>query len=245
VVIYTIAAVGETNRAPFDLPEAEGELVGGFHTEYASLTFASFFLAEYVNMATVAGLGTTMFLGGWRPFPIPGLTGLVGWWGLLWFLLKFSAIMFVYIWIRGTLPRMRYDQFMKLGWKVLVPSAVVWLVIVAVSQALRSGTGVSRSQMLTYLIAAVAVVIVLLLIAEYADRRKAAEPTPDEQALRGPDTTGTFPIPSLDALLADRPLTPVAVTGGPVTETHTIEGGPPTSAGPTGSTGSIEESGRG
>src|SRR5919202_5694684 len=117
MVIYAIAAVGETNRAPFDLPEAEGELVGGFHTEYASLKFASFFLAEYVNMTTVAALATTMFLGGWRPFPIPGLSGLVGWWGVLWFCLKLFAILFVFIWLRGTLPRLRYDQFMKFGWK--------------------------------------------------------------------------------------------------------------------------------
>jgi NADH-quinone oxidoreductase subunit H len=239
MVIYSIAAIGETNRAPFDLPEAEGELVGGFHTEYSSLKFGMFFLAEYINMTTVAALGTTMFLGGWRPPPIPGLSGLVGWWGLLWFVLKVYTILFVFIWVRFSLPRLRYDQFMRFGWKGLVPAAIVWLVIVAVSQAVRGSTGVSRSQLLSYLIAAVVVIILLLVIAEYADRRRAStSPPPEEQALRGPDTTGAFPVPSIDALLADRPLTPVVVTGGPVTETRTIEGS-------TSGTSSTEETGRG
>ena len=136
-VIYVIAMVGETNRAPFDLAEAEGELVGGFHTEYSSLKFALFFLAEYINMVTVSALATTLFLGGWRaPWPIslwPGANS--GWWPLLWFFGKIAVFLFVFIWLRGTLPRLRYDQFMQLGWKVLIPVSLVWIVLVAAVRA--------------------------------------------------------------------------------------------------------------
>ena len=128
-VIYVIAVVGETNRAPFDLPEAESELVGGFHTEYSSLKFALFFLAEYINMVTVSALAATLFMGGWRaPWPISIWDGAnTGWWPLLWFFLKVVVALFVFIWLRGTLPRLRYDQFMRFGWKVLVPTALLWI----------------------------------------------------------------------------------------------------------------------
>ena len=133
--IYCIAAVGETNRAPFDLPEAESELVAGFHTEYSSAKFALFFLAEYINMVTVSALATTLFLGGWRPPPIPIISGLTtGAWPLLWFFLKVSIFLFGFIWLRGTLPRYRYDQFMALGWKRLIPIALGWLVVVATAR---------------------------------------------------------------------------------------------------------------
>ncbi len=132
-LIYLIAMVGETNRAPFDLPEAEGELVGGFHTEYSSMRFAMFFMAEYMNMITVSALATTLFLGGWHaPLPfnlIPGLDS--GWWGLLWFLVKVVLVLSVFVWLRGTLPRMRYDQFMRFGWRWLIPISLVWIVAVA------------------------------------------------------------------------------------------------------------------
>ncbi|MDN5763370.1 MAG: NADH-quinone oxidoreductase subunit NuoH [Microlunatus sp.] len=131
--IYLISMVGETNRAPFDLPEAEGELVGGFHTEYSSMRFAMFFMAEYMNMITVSALATTLFLGGWHaPLPfnlIPALDQ--GWWGLLWFVLKVLVCLFVFVWLRGTLPRLRYDQFMSFGWKWLIPIALVWIIAVA------------------------------------------------------------------------------------------------------------------
>ena len=122
-VVYLTSMVGETNRAPFDLPEAEGELVGGFHTEYSSLKFAMFMLAEYVNMTTVSALATTMFLGGWHaPWPISIWDGAnTGWWPLIWFVAKVWGFLFFYIWLRATLPRLRYDQFMALGWKVLIP----------------------------------------------------------------------------------------------------------------------------
>ena len=124
--------VGETNRAPFDLAEAEGELVGGFHTEYSSLKFALFFLAEYVNMVTVSALATTLFLGGWRaPWPISAVNdGMfnAGYWPFLWFIAKVMIFIFIFIWLRGTLPRLRYDQFMAFGWKLLIPISLVWIV---------------------------------------------------------------------------------------------------------------------
>ncbi|HXR71840.1 NADH-quinone oxidoreductase subunit NuoH, partial [Actinocrinis sp.] len=132
-IIYIIAMVGETNRAPFDLPEAEGELVGGFHTEYSSLKFALFFLAEYINLVTVSALAVTMFFGGWRaPVPLSLWSGAnSGWYPMIWFLLKLLIFVFIFIWLRGTLPRLRYDQFMKFGWKVLVPTALLWILAVA------------------------------------------------------------------------------------------------------------------
>ncbi len=131
--IYCVAMVGETNRAPFDLAEAETELVGGFHTEYSSIKFAMFFLAEYINMVTVSALATTLFLGGWRaPFPLSLWHGAnQGWFPLIWFSGKVLVFLFVFIWLRGTLPRLRYDQFMSLGWKRLIPIGLVWTMIVA------------------------------------------------------------------------------------------------------------------
>ncbi len=132
-VIYVISMVGETNRAPFDLPEAEGELVGGFHTEYSSMKFALFFLAEYINMATVSALATTLFLGGWHaPFWIAIWAGAnEGYWPVLWFFGKVMFFIFFFIWLRGTLPRLRYDQFMEFGWKLLIPISLVWIIAVA------------------------------------------------------------------------------------------------------------------
>jgi NADH-quinone oxidoreductase subunit H len=132
-VIYAISAVGETNRAPFDLPEAESELVGGFHTEYSSLKFALFFLAEYINMVTASALCTTLFLGGWQaPWPISVWDGAnQGWWPLLWFTIKVLLLLFVFVWLRGTLPRLRYDQFMRFGWKVLIPANLLWILTLA------------------------------------------------------------------------------------------------------------------
>lgn len=139
-VIYLISMVGETNRAPFDLPEAEGELVAGFHTEYSSLKFAMFMLAEYVNMTTVSALAATMFLGGWHaPWPLNMWAGAnTGWWPVLWFTAKVWGFLFMYFWLRATLPRFRYDQFMALGWKLLIPVSLVWIMIAAVIRSLRN-----------------------------------------------------------------------------------------------------------
>ena len=161
-VIYMIAMVGETNRAPFDLPEAEGELVGGFHTEYSSLKFALFFLAEYVNMVTVSALATTLFLGGWRaPWPLSLWDGAnQGYWPFLWFIAKVMIFVFIFIWLRGTLPRLRYDQFMKFGWTRLIPVSLVWIIAVATIRATSLEGGIDR----TYLLAAIGVVAVLFLV---------------------------------------------------------------------------------
>ena len=133
-LIYLVAMVGETNRAPFDMPESEGDLVGGFNTEYSSIKFAMFMLAEYVNMVTVSAVATTLFLGGWRaPWPISTFWEGAnhGWWPLLWFVIKVQLLLFFFIWLRGTLPRVRYDQLMKLGWKVLIPGALAWTLMIA------------------------------------------------------------------------------------------------------------------
>jgi NADH-quinone oxidoreductase subunit H len=124
-LIYLTAGIAETNRAPFDFPEAEQELVAGYHTEYSSMSFAMFFLAEYINMVTVSAVATDLFLGGWHG---PFLPESLGW---IWFLIKVAAILFFYIWMRWTLPRYRYDQLMRFGWKVLLPAAVLNLLLTA------------------------------------------------------------------------------------------------------------------
>ena len=136
--IYAISMVGETNRAPFDLAEAEGELVGGFHTEYSSLKFALFFLAEYVNIIAVSALATTLFLGGYHAPPGLGFTEawLGGWFTGIWFFSKVLVFFFVFVWLRGTLPRLRYDQFMQFGWKILIPVSILWILVVATLRTL-------------------------------------------------------------------------------------------------------------
>jgi NADH-quinone oxidoreductase subunit H len=196
-VIYTISMVGETNRAPFDLPEAEGELVGGFHTEYSSLKFALFFLAEYINMATVSALATTLFLGGWHaPFWIDHLYGGFnhGYWPVLWFFGKVLFFIFVFIWLRGTLPRLRYDQFMALGWKWLIPISLAWILAVATIRAVSLNGGIDRQ----YLLMGIGVVLVALIALSFWPTR--AED--DEEETRAAHTTsrpGAFPTPPMPA----------------------------------------------
>ena len=135
--IYLMAAYAETNRIPFDLPEAETELVAGYHTEYSAMKFAMFFMAEYANMITVAGLASLLFLGGWHG-PLFGPPILQAILPLFWFGLKVFAFLFLYIWVRGTLPRFRYDQLMAFGWKFLLPLAIANLIITALIVALKS-----------------------------------------------------------------------------------------------------------
>jgi NADH-quinone oxidoreductase subunit H len=126
-LIYGIAAVAETNRAPFDLPEAEQELTAGYHTEYSGLRFAMFYMAEYINMITVSAIATTLFLGGWRgPFMSEVL-------GPLWFSLKVLVLLVIFVWLRATFPRLRYDRLMSLGWKVLLPLALLNVLVTAVA----------------------------------------------------------------------------------------------------------------
>jgi NADH-quinone oxidoreductase subunit H len=195
--IYTISMVGETNRAPFDLPEAEGELVGGFHTEYSSLKFALFFLAEYINMATVAALATTLFLGGWHaPFWIDTFWAGAneGYVPLIWFFGKILFFIFIFIWLRGSLPRLRYDQFMAFGWKRLIPISLVWIVAVGTIRSISLEGSIDRS----YLLIGIGVLAVLFLVmffvgedTEQADQ--AAESTEE------PVKAGGFPVPAMPA----------------------------------------------
>jgi NADH-quinone oxidoreductase subunit H len=128
-VVFLLAGIAETNRAPFDLPEAESELVGGYHTEYSGIRFALFFLAEYLNVVTVSAVAVTAFLGG----PAGPVFGFLPWlWPLLWFTIKVAVFLFLFIWLRATLPRMRYDILMSFGWKVLIPVALAWVLFTAV-----------------------------------------------------------------------------------------------------------------
>ena len=198
-LIYLITMVGETNRLPFDLPEGEGELVGGFHTEYSSLKFALFYLAEYINVATVAALATTLFLGGWRaPWPISVWSGAnSGWVPLIWFLAKVLILMFCFVWLRGSLPRVRYDQLMTFGWKVLIPFSLAWILMVAtVRVALQH-----RDSTPVYVIAGVIVALLLLLAWRgdvAAERRRAAREEEKETAGQPAGAGAGFPVPPLD-----------------------------------------------
>jgi NADH-quinone oxidoreductase subunit H len=211
-VIYMIAMVGETNRAPFDLPEAEGELVGGFHTEYSSLKFALFFLAEYINMATVSALATTLFLGGWHaPWPLSDIDvgplhvdGIweganEGYWPVLWFFGKVMFFIFIFIWLRGSLPRLRYDQFMAFGWKRLIPIALVWIVAVATIRSLSLEGGIDRQYLLAGIGVLAALFLVLLFVGEDDDSEA-------DEARHAPETSssahgmpGAFPVPPMPA----------------------------------------------
>lgn len=135
-VIFVIAAFAETNRAPFDLVEAENEIVGGYHTEYSGFRFAMFFLAEYINVFTMSAITVTLFLGGWNG-PVFGPGWLETLLPLVWFLLKTFLIVFLFIWVRATLPRFRYDQLMALGWKRLIPVSLVWIILAMVAIGVR------------------------------------------------------------------------------------------------------------
>src|SRR5689334_2426532 len=134
-LVFLTAGIAETNRAPFDFPEAEQELVAGYHTEYSSMSFALFFLAEYVNMVTVSAVATDLFLGGWHGPLLPTIARWFGWQadslGWIWFLAKVGFLLFFYIWMRWTLPRYRYDQLMEFGWKWLLPASVINLLVTA------------------------------------------------------------------------------------------------------------------
>ncbi|MEO6501565.1 MAG: NADH-quinone oxidoreductase subunit NuoH [Jatrophihabitantaceae bacterium] len=203
--IYLIAMVGETNRAPFDLPEAESELVGGFHTEYSSMKFALFFLAEYINMVTVSALATTLFLGGWRaPFPLSLWEGAnSGWWPILWFTAKVILFIFGFVWLRGTLPRMRYDQFMHLGWKVLIPLNLAWILAVTTMRVLRDRGWAAITVMLVVGLPIIALIALWAVLDTRRSKRIEAELAAEEaeEASR----PSTFPIPPMDLVVPPSP----------------------------------------
>lgn len=198
-IVFLIAMVGETNRAPFDMPEAEGELVGGFHTEYSSIKFALFFLGEYIAMTTVSALAVTLFLGGWMaPWPLggpiwPGANE--NWWPVLWFLGKLLLLIFVFIWLRGTLPRVRYDQFMALGWKVLIPVSIVWILMVATIRALRN-EGHDVQQIVLVAAGVLAALLLLTWVWEVL-RAKPAEDEPAAETGEFDPFAGGFPVPPM------------------------------------------------
>jgi NADH-quinone oxidoreductase subunit H len=196
-VIYLITMVGETNRLPFDLPEGEGELVAGYHTEYSSLKFAMFYLAEYVSMTTVSALATTLFLGGWHAvWPITVWSGANhGWWPVLWFLIKVGILEFCFIWLRGTLPRIRYDQLMAFGWKVLIPGSLAWTLLIATLRVYRrQGGGV-----VVYVVggAIIAAVLIWLFSVDLAAERR-TEQRAVAEAEQTEELGETFPVPPMD-----------------------------------------------
>jgi len=206
---YIVTMMGESNRIPFDLPEGEGEIVGGFHTEYSSLKFAMFFLAEYINLATLSALCTTLFLGGYRaPPPISTVWSGAnsGWWPVLWFLIKLWAFIFFFIWLRGSLPRVRYDQLMKLGWKILMPISLGWILLVATIRTW-GNQGHSRNDILLYGGAAVLALLIVSFIWDWVGSRgraggapadRYADLTPERGSEEQP-AYGGFPVPPLDA----------------------------------------------
>jgi len=192
-VIFAISMVGETNRAPFDLAEAEGELVGGFHTEYSSLKFALFFLAEYVNIISVSALATTLFLGGYHAPPFLGFTEnwLGGWFTAIWFFSKVLVFFFVFVWLRGTLPRLRYDQFMQFGWKILIPVSIVWILIVATLRLL-SLQGAPRLVVVGF--ASSVVLLIMLVNIGFEKAKKKKEDTVIDEAREPSFAVPVLPI---------------------------------------------------
>jgi len=178
--IYLIAGLAETNRPPFDLPEAESELVAGYHTEYSGIKFAMFYLGEYLNTVTVAAVATTLWLGGWRgpaPDVLPWL------WPLLWFLLKVLVIVYLYIWIRATLPRIRYDRLMAFGWKLLIPFGLAWVLLTGAIIILPEEIG-RRATIAAFAIGFGALVVLSLIWPLIAGRPEQARPKEADQEVR-------------------------------------------------------------
>jgi NADH-quinone oxidoreductase subunit H len=210
-VIFFISGVGETNRAPFDLPEAESELVAGFMTEYSSLKFALFMLSEYIHMVVASAVMVTLFFGGWRaPWPITAFWegANEGWWPLLWFMIKVTLALFVFVWLRGTLPRLRYDQFMALGWKVLIPLALVWIVLLG---AVRIWQEADLTTTQSLYVAGGVVVALLLVVALWPVRREQPAPNLEEELAARPE--GSFPVPPLDLEVPPSPRAAREVAG--------------------------------
>jgi len=236
-VVYVITMVGETNRLPFDLAEGEGEIVGGYFTEYSGMRFAMFFLAEYINMFTVSAIATTLFLGAWQA--PPGIAAIndgmfnEGWWGLLWFTLKMWMFMFMFVWLRGSLPRTRYDQFMKFGWKFLIPASLVWILLVALVRGADAGFfgdstfGVLGREFPVPVLFILGAALLLMLVAFYlwdtaaARRADARASVFDEEV---DPFAGGYPVPPLPGQrLLERTLARESRDG--PTDDHTDESG--------------------
>jgi NADH-quinone oxidoreductase subunit H len=191
-LIYLVTMIGETNRLPFDLPEGEGELVAGYHTEYSSMKFTLFYLAEYVNMTTVSALAATLFLGGWRaPWPLSLWAGAnSGWYPIIWFLIKVALLEFGFVWLRGSLPRVRYDQLMAFGWKVLIPVSIIWLLLIATVRAWR----LDSHNTVVYVVGGVILAIIVVIAVSWdmaAERRASRETEADSATAAGePEAVG-------------------------------------------------------
>ena len=224
-LIYAISMVGETNRAPFDLPEAECELVGGFHTEYTSLKFAMFFLAEYINMVTVSALAVTLFLGGWQAPPLISRISILstGYFPMVWFLLKVLMFIFFFVWLRGTMPRMRYDQFMKLGWKILIPASLVWILLLASIRVLSTEVADTR-RVLLYV--GTATLLLLLVLTVRPERATPVPADDDGSALYTAPAQGGFPMPPMDLVVPPTPRSLVSPAGGSMTPVGVAAGAP-------------------
>jgi NADH-quinone oxidoreductase subunit H len=203
-LIYLVSAVGETNRAPFDLPEAESELVGGYLTEYSSFKFAMFYLAEYIAMINVSAVCATLFLGGWRViWPISAINhGMFnhGWWPMVWFLVKVLVLLFGFIWLRATLPRLRYDQFMRLGWKVLLPANLVWIIVLGGFLTYRNAN-LTRGD--KWLITGGVLLVAIAVLFLWPAAKKQPQPDLEEQVASRPE--GSFPVPPLDLQIPPSP----------------------------------------
>ena len=228
--VYLVTMVGETNRLPFDLAEGEGELTGGFHTEYGSMRFAMFYLGEYINMFTVSALATTMFFGGWQA--PPGIAAIndgmfnQGWWGVLWFTAKLWIFMFFFVWLRGSLPRVRYDQFMRFGWKFLIPVTLLWVVAVAFIRGSQNGWfgtsffTVVNWQIPTATLVAVSVIAVAALAGSWIWDNKRADKLEAAAAMGRPTEidpfAGGYPVPPLPGQTLREPTRVAVGVGAPL-----------------------------
>jgi NADH-quinone oxidoreductase subunit H len=209
-IIFVISAFGETNRAPFDLPEAESELVAGYMTEYSSIKFLLYMLSEYVAMLSMSAATVTLFLGGWRaPWPISLWDGAnAGWLPLLWFFIKVIALLFIFVWVRATLPRLRYDQFMRFGWKVLLPINLAWILVLA---GLRVITREGTTSGTRWLYVGGLIVAVLLVALLWPTRKPERHRTVAEQVAARP--SGSFPVPPIDLTVPPSPRARRVVAG--------------------------------
>lgn len=221
-LVYVVTMVGETNRLPFDLAEGEGELGGGFHTEYSSMKFAMFYLGEYINMFTVSALATTMFLGGWQA--PPGIAAInagmfnQGWWGLLWFIIKLWLFMFFFVWLRGSLVRVRYDQFMRFGWKFLIPVTMLWVVAVAFIRGAQLAFFGENTRTATVIVVGV-IAALALAVAWVWDGKRAAAAVPVLRLEEIDPFAGGYPVPPLPGQRL-REQIPQAVGSAAITASH-------------------------